>query len=85
MGNSDIISPHEFKHPSRWYYRVQEVAKHTFGVGTYGITSIPSFIKILTRIVQLSNAQKRMTQVKFKFGWVGLGLVRFVMRMRSGP
>jgi hypothetical protein len=39
-----IIPPHDFKPPSRWYYRVQEVQKCDFGVVTCGMTSKPNFI-----------------------------------------
>jgi hypothetical protein len=36
---SSIITPvHNFKQPSRWYYRVQEVKKYEYVVVTYGIT-----------------------------------------------
>jgi hypothetical protein len=35
--------------------------------------------------MQILNAYKQMSQVKFMLGWVQLASVRFVMRMRRGP
>jgi hypothetical protein len=56
MGNGVIIiPPHDFKQPSRWYYRVQKIKKHEFRVVTYGIKSIPNFINFRSAILFLSN------------------------------
>jgi hypothetical protein len=38
-----IIPPHEFKQPSRWYYRMWESILYEIGVLTYGITSTRNF------------------------------------------
>jgi hypothetical protein len=74
MGNGVIIPPHYFEQPSRWYHRVWEGTKYEFGEVTYDIMSILSFIKILAGIIQLLNAHKRITQAKFKLGWMWLSL-----------
>jgi hypothetical protein len=50
LGNI-IIPPQEFKQPPSWYYRMREVIYYDFGAVTYGITSIPNFIKISTDIL----------------------------------
>jgi hypothetical protein len=39
MRNGVIIPPHDFKHPSRWYYRVLKQIKYEIAVVTNGITS----------------------------------------------
>jgi hypothetical protein len=68
MRNGNIIPPHDFEHPSDCHYRVSEVKKYLFGVVTHGITTIPNLIKILADIIQLLNAHRRMSQVKFELG-----------------
>jgi hypothetical protein len=55
-----IIPPHDFEHQSRWYYRVSDFKKYSFGVVTYSITSIPDFIKILKIIINSLNAKTDM-------------------------
>jgi hypothetical protein len=75
-----IIPPHDFKHPPNWYYRAQLVTKYTFGIITYGMKSVPNFMKIRTEIIKILNAHKRVLHAKIKLGWVTL-----VMRMRRGP
>jgi hypothetical protein len=80
MGIGVIISPHDFKEPSRWYYRAQEVTKYEFGVIIYVIPSMSNFIKILTGIPELLNAHKWISQLKFE-----LGSVRLMMRMSRRP
>jgi hypothetical protein len=45
-----IISPYEFKQPTRWYYRVQEVTKYEIGAVTCGFMSITNLINILADI-----------------------------------
>jgi hypothetical protein len=42
---------------------VSEVAKYEFGVITYGITSVPNFMYVLTNIIQLSNVHKWIPQL----------------------
>jgi hypothetical protein len=63
MFNGVITPPHDFRQPSRWYYRVQKVAKYEFGEITYGITSIPNCMYILTDIIWLLNAYRRTSQL----------------------
>jgi hypothetical protein len=47
------IPPHDFKQPSRWYYRLFFVTKYTFGAIIHGMKSIPNLVKILTEIIKL--------------------------------
>lgn len=56
IGNGVIIPPRDFKQQSRWYCRVGEVTKYDFGVVTYGITSVPNYIRSLTVTIYLLNA-----------------------------
>jgi hypothetical protein len=51
MYNGVIIPPHEFKQPSRWYYRVWEAGEYDIGEITCGIMSIPNFMLISTDII----------------------------------
>jgi hypothetical protein len=73
MGNGVITPPHDFKQLSRWYYRLNKIKKYAIEVITYGIKSIPNFMKILAGITLLLNAHKSISQVKFKLGSVRLG------------
>jgi hypothetical protein len=45
-----IIPPHKFKQLSCWYYRVRILPNYEFAIITYGITSMPNFIKTLTHV-----------------------------------
>jgi hypothetical protein len=52
MGNGvNIIPLHDFKQPSRWYQRVEEVKEYDFGAFTYGINSIPNVISFRPAIL----------------------------------
>jgi hypothetical protein len=64
MGNGVIIPPHDFKQPSCWYYRLQEIKQYDFGVITNGITSIPNFINFRPAILHSKNAPKWVLVVK---------------------
>jgi hypothetical protein len=55
MCNGAII-PHDFKKPSRFYHRVQEVKMYEFGVITHGITSTTNLIYFRPGNLQLSNS-----------------------------
>jgi hypothetical protein len=47
MGNGVlIVPPHEFEHPSRWYYQSLEIKKHRSGLCFNGMISTPNFMKI---------------------------------------
>jgi hypothetical protein len=56
-----IIPPHDFKQSSRWYHQVLEVKKYEFGVVSYGITSVPNFIKIVADIIVFNCVQTDKT------------------------
>jgi hypothetical protein len=47
--------------------------KYEFGLITCSIKSVPHFVKISIEIISLSNEHRRIFQVKFNFGWAGLG------------
>jgi hypothetical protein len=53
MGNDVIVPPHDFEHPSRWYYGVQEIKKYIFGADSSGITPIANFMEIRLTILSL--------------------------------
>jgi hypothetical protein len=65
MGNGIIIvPPHDFKHPSRWNFRLKEIKMYEFGTVSDGITSTPNFMKIRPAILQLLNALRRISVLK---------------------
>jgi hypothetical protein len=58
-----IIPPHDLKHTSRYYFRVQEDMKYSNGIITYNITSIQNFINSKLALFLL-NSSKRIPVVK---------------------
>jgi hypothetical protein len=61
MGYGVIIPPQDFKQPPRLCCQVKEVIKSEFGALTYGIASLPNFMKLRADILLL-NVYKRMSE-----------------------
>jgi hypothetical protein len=82
-GNGVIIPPHDssIRHVGITEWRKLKSVSLEFV--TYGMTSIPNFMTSLTVTILLKNVNTRL-QLEKRFGWVGLGRVRLVMRMRRG-
>jgi hypothetical protein len=59
MGNDVIVPPQNFKNPSHWYCRVQEVKNCEFGADSNAITSIADFMEIRPTSRQLSSVSRR--------------------------
>jgi hypothetical protein len=53
------IPPDDFKQPSRWYYRLQDVIYYDSGEVSYGITSMPNSMNVRQAIQKLLNSSKR--------------------------
>jgi hypothetical protein len=64
MGNGAIIIPNQdIEHPSRWYFRVEDVEVRNFEVDTYGITKIQNSKKAKQQLSSF-NVQRRLSRVK---------------------
>jgi hypothetical protein len=61
---SSSCPPREFEHASRWYYRVHEIRKYEFLVGTYGITSTKNFNDFRPAVLLLWNSCRRVSVVE---------------------
>jgi hypothetical protein len=66
-----IIPPRDFEHPSRWYYRVQEIPNYEFRIAACSITSIQNFINFRPLVLYTLNANRRMSLVRERLGMVG--------------
>jgi hypothetical protein len=64
LRNGVIIPPREFKHPSRWFYRVLKKMKYDILLVTYGITSTHHFINFPPATFQLLNESKWISVAK---------------------
>jgi hypothetical protein len=59
MGNGIIIiPPHNFMHPSWWYYQLYELKKYDFGWASNDIMSITNVIKLHPAILKLLHAYR---------------------------
>jgi hypothetical protein len=47
------IPTHDFQEPSRFYYQEKDSKKYEFALVTYGVTSIPNFMKFSSTVFEL--------------------------------